>query len=1002
MNLNEDTLSEQPVLEIFKNLGYDYAYGPDIAPGGAFMERSSFREVILSNRLRGAIRRINPDASEQSIETAVEKIVKYEHPSLEICNKAIFEMIVQGVKVNEKDRNGKEEGKLVKIFDFENVLNNEFLVVNQFTIQGMEKIRRPDVVIFINGIPIAVFELKSPTSNQGTIFSAFQQLQEYKKDIPDLFKYNQMLVISDLLEAKHGTITSSWERFSVWKKIESENERKREVSELETLTEGIFHRARLMDIIENFIIFESDSEKNSLTVAKKMCLYHQYFGVNKAVEETKRAMSPGGDKKIGVFWHTQGSGKSLSMVFYANKTKKIEALQSPAFVFLTDRNDLDGQLYKTFKRSGYPYAKRATSVKNLKEQLKSTGGELIFTTIQKFETREEKLSSKENIIVISDEAHRSQYANYANNVRSSLPNASFMGITGTPISLNNRDTRLVFGDYISEYKINQAVTDGATVPIYYESRLAPLRLNNYFIDEEYEVIMGEEEFEYKENYKRKFARLEEAVGSQERLKKVAKDIVDHYNGRGLTGKAMIVTISRRVAVELYKIIIKNPEAPQVAVVVSKPEDFKGVIQKETESKELERKFKDPEDPLKIAIVCDMWLTGFDVPSLHTMYLDKPLKNHTLMQAIARVNRVYKDKPGGLIVDYIGIANDLKKALSVYSLNIQKEAMIPLESAIEKMREKYDIVKNMFSGVDFDNWKNLKDLERSRLFQQAINFIITNPKTGLIDEGRKKDFFKESEILFKLFALVMPHHEAGLIRSEVEFFQAIKRSLKRNTIVGSIGLKDGVESTIRDLISKSIEAEKVVNIFEMEGKGEIEVSIFNEKFLEEVANMRYRNIAVEVLKKLLNDEIRVRMRKNIIRYKTLQELLEKIIKEYETNIKNSARTLQDLIELAKEIKKTEKDTCVSGLNEEEVAFFDIMSSHKDESAPDLKDFSKEIVKSIKKSLTVDWTNNEIIKPRIRANLSLLLLQKGFSSKKLPKILENIMQQATLLYRDYSPK
>jgi type I restriction enzyme R subunit len=669
---------------------------------------------------------------------------------------------------------------------------------------------------------------------------------------------------------------------------------------------------------------------------------------------------------------------------------------------LTDRNDLDGQLFRTFKRSGYPVlAKQAKSIRSLKEHLKQATSELIFTTIQKFETEREKLSDKNNIIVIADEAHRSQYAHYAANVRDSIPNASFMGITGTPVSLHNRDTRLVFGDYISEYKINQAVSDGATVPIYYESRLAKLKLVNYFLDEEYEKIMEGEEFEYKENYKRKFVRLEQAIGSPNRLKKISQDIIYHFNNRGLVGKAMIVTISRRVAVELYKIISKEFKPEEIAVVISKPEDFKNSIQREKDNKELERRFKNPNDPLKIVIVCDMWLTGFDVPSLHTMYLDKPLKNHTLMQAIARVNRVYKDKPGGLIVDYIGIADNLKKALSIYSSNIQKEAMIPLESVIEKMKEKFDVVKKMLTGIDFSGWKELSHLDRTRLFQQAVNYVITNPGSGLADEERKKDFLKESEILFKLFALVMPHHEASQIRNEVEFLQTVKSSIKKRIMVGTIGLKNGVESTIRDLISKSIEAEKVIDIFEMQGKGKVEVSIFNEKFLEEAAKMRYKNIAVEVLKKLLNDEIRIRMRKNIIRYKTLQELLEKIIEDYEKNIKNSASTLERLIRLAKKIKETEEKNVINGLNEEEVAFFDILSVHKN-NRDELKNISKDLVKTIRSNLTVDWTHNEIIKPRIRANLSLLLLQKGFSPKELPKILESIMQQANLLYRDYSPK
>lgn len=1001
--LNENSITEQPIIDWLKELGYDYEFGPDLAPGGSLQERNSFREVVLMPRLKRSLRRLNPELSDSAIDDAVSKIIGVEHPSLEIANKETYKLLTEGVKFEAKDKKGETKGRIAKVFDFENPLNNEFLVVNQFAIQGIENVRRPDLVVFINGIPIVMFEVKSPTTESGTIRSAFYQLQDYKKDIPDIFKYNQVLVISDLLQAKHGTISSSWEWFSTWKGIESEDEKNKGISELEILAQGMFNKTRLLDIIQNFIVFEADSEKDTSKFTKKICLYHQYFGVNKAINETLRATRPKGNKKIGVFWHTQGSGKSLSMVFYVNKAKKLAELKSPTFVFLTDRNDLDGQLYKTFLRTGYPTAKQAETIKGLNEKLKTAGAELIFSTIQKFETENKILSERENIIVIADEAHRSQYAKLAGNVRVALPNASFMGITGTPISLHNRDTRLVFGEHISAYQINKAVEDGATVPIYYEGRLVPLHLTNDFIDEEFEDLMAEQEFETKESVKRKWARLEQAVGAPQRLKQVAEDIVDHFNNRGLEGKGMVVTMSRRIAVEMYELISRISGAPKVAVVISKPEDFKGKLQEELNCKELEKQFKNPDDPLKMVIVCDMWLTGFDVPSLHTMYFDKPLKNHTLMQAIARVNRIFKDKPGGLVVDYIGIADNLKKALSIYSSDIRKEAMIPLQEIINKMLEKYDIVKDMFAGVDYSNWKKLESINLAQLFQKAVNSIITDEKTGILDEERKNRFLKESEILFKVFALAMPNHEAIKIRDDVAFFQAVKKAIiKRTVIAGAAEIDIKIESALRELVSKSIIAEGVIDIFAMKDKTKPNISIFDEKFLEEVKNMKFKNLAIETLRKLLQDELRIRVRKNGVRYRSLAELLDQVIEEYENNIINSTKVIERLLELAKEIKSAEKAGVNLGLSEEEVAFYDAISTAKKSELKngELKDLVKELVRVIKRDITVDWTNNEIIKSRIRADVRLLLLRNKFAPEETENILNLVFDQAFSLYRDFS--
>jgi len=551
-NLNEQNLTEQPVIDWFKQLGYEYKFGPDISIGGVLLERNiedDFKDVILENRLRSALRRLNPELSEKDIDEVVYKLKKTENPNLEIVNKEIWEMLVGGVRIDVENKNKELRGVFAKVIDFQNPLNNDFLVVNQFTIKGIEKIRRPDVVVFINGIPIAVFELKNPQIEEATIQTAYQQLQEYKKDISELFKYNQILAISDLLEAKYGTISSSWEWFKTWKEIKESDEKLSGVSQLETLVKGIFQKARLLDIIENFIVFEADSEKDTSKFTKKICLYHQYFGVNKAVTRTLQALKPNGDGKIGVLWHTQGSGKTLSMVFYVNKTKVLTELKGPTFVFLTDRNDLDNQFYKTFLRTGYDkLAKQAETIEDLRKKLENAGAELIFTTIQKFAEDFDTLSERKNIIVIADEAHRTQYAELASRARKALPNASFMGITATPISLSNRDTRFVFGDYIDIYTMNQSVEDGATVPIYYESHLAPLHFTNYFIDEEFDDLTQEMDFQVKESFKRKFARLEGVVSAPERLQKIAEDIINHFNNRGVKGKASLLLLHLHIEV----------------------------------------------------------------------------------------------------------------------------------------------------------------------------------------------------------------------------------------------------------------------------------------------------------------------------------------------------------------------------------------------------------------------------------------------------------------------
>lgn len=996
-NLNENTLSEQPVIEWLKGLGYEYAFGPDIAPGGPFMERTSYKEVVIEGRLKRALRRINPDIPEQHINNVALQIMRFSHQDIEFGNKEMFEILTRGIVVAVRDDKGESRGKEVKPIDFKHPENNEFLVVNQFSVEG-HSVRVPDVVIFINGIPIGIFELKSPTREKATIADAFSQIHDlYKKEIPKIFFYNQVLAISDLIKARHGTVSASWDFFSPWKGINSENEENPGKTELELLVKGLFPPKRILDIIQNFIVFEADAEKDVTKFTKKMCMYHQYFGVNRTIEKTLKAIK--GNKKIGVFWHTQGSGKTLSMIFYTNKIKKIEELTGPTLLFLTDRNDLDQQMYKTFLRSGYPTAKQAGSILGLSDKLRGAGAELLFTTIQKFDMKE-ALSQRENIIVIADEAHRSQYAKLAGNVRDVLPKASFMGITGTPISLSNRNTQIVFGDNISEYPIDKSERDGTTVPIYYEGRLIPLHIVNEYIEEEFDCLFGERPLEVKESFKKKWVDLEKAVGSDARLEQIAKDIIYHFNNRGLEGKAMIVTMSRRIAVKMYELISRIENAPEAAVVISSNDEYKGKIQKELDNKEIENKFKNPKDPLKLAIVCDMWLTGFDVPSLHTMYLDKPIKGHTLMQAIARVNRRYKDKEGGLIVDYIGVADNLKKALAIYTSDIQKQAMIPIEDLIKRMFEIYEEVRGYFTDIEYKDWKKLSGAELVEIFSTAVNAVLTDPNTGDTSKERKKNYLNLQNQLYKLFTLIMPHKEANSIRDEVEFFEGVRKTIIKTTLVEPVYIDKKTETAMKELISKGIAAEGIISVLGKRGKNKSDISILDEKFLGDIKKSRLKNLTIETVKKLMDEELRTKMRTNFLRYRSLLEMLEKIIEEYENNIINSSKVIERLIELAKEIKKAEKAGGDLGLTSEEMAFYDALSNGKKAlKDKELKELVREIVRTIKRDIAIDWTNHEIIKSRIRADVRLALLRHNIAYEEVNKWVDRVYEQAYYLYKNY---
>lgn len=1003
-NLNENNLTEQSLIEWLQSQGYEYVYGPDINPGQPHAEREDFRGVILKDRLLGAIRRINPQIPVEQVESVVKEVADYHHDDPMLGNKEFYSWLINGKKTTWRE-NGDEKTDLVKLVDFKNIDNNEFLAVNQFTVQGIDATNRFDVVVFINGLPISVFELKSAVHGSATIGEAYRQVERYKKEIPKIFLYNQIIGLSDLINARHGTISSSWERYGTWKGIQTPTDLPKDANQLEVLTKGLFDKTRLLDVIQNFFVFEADGDGDAVTYTKKMCLYHQYYGVNTTIESTLRAVNGEQDRKIGVFWHTQGSGKSLSMVFYVNKTKNIEELKSPAYLFLTDREDLDDQLFKTFKRTGYEnLAKRASSIRDLENKLKHLGSELIFTTIQKFQDDPDAknvLSDRENLIVLTDEAHRTQYSIFAGNVRQALPNASFLGVTGTPISQNDKDTFNVFGKIVSSYKIGQAVADGATVPIYYEGRLVPLHLADKFVDSKLDDILGEIVVDEKAKARKEWAVLEEVVGSKSRIEQVAKDIVYHFNNRPINGKAMIVTMSRRIAVEMYKEIQKIENSPECAVIISNSDEFASEIQSEKDVKKLEKRFKKTNDSLKIAIVCDMWLTGFDVPSMHTMYLDKPLKNHGLMQAIARVNRVFKDKPGGLIVDYIGIAENLKKALAMYDSDVQQNALLPLDEIILEMNSAHKKAVGFLHGVNYKNWRILKGVELSSLLQESINAVIS--KDGLLSDDQKMSYIGIVSKLSKLHALVMPSGPAMDIVSDVQFLQAVREGINKQTVVPKSVFPEETESAIRNLMHDAVQAEDVIDLFAKDGESK-SISIFDPKFVEEIKKVRFQNFAVDAVRKLLDQEIISRMKMNKARYETMLTLLTDLIEKYENNVISSAEIIKRLLEIADEIKKLDDESQSLGLSPEEITFYDTLQVDPDlkKSGIDIKDFVKELTKRIRRDLTIDWTNNETIKARIRQNVRLLLIQKGVTEMlQTERLIESIYQETVRVYREYLP-
>jgi len=1030
----KESVVEEATLEWLEGLGYTTFNASEIAPDSSNSERQTYADVVLIDRLRTALATINNKVPPDAIEDAIKKVTCTDTPSLFENNRRFHKLLIDGIDV-EYQAEGRTIYDKVWLIDFTNPNNNDWLAVNQFTVIENKNNRRPDVVIFINGLPIGVIELKNPTDENATIRGAFNQLQTYKNDIPSLFPYNKILIVSDGTEARVGTLTADWEWFMPWRTIDGETIVPKGTAELEVIIKGIFEKHRFLDLLHHFIVFEVDGEK----ITKKMAGYHQFHAVNKAITRTVTATNPEGDRRVGVIWHTQGSGKSLTMAFYAGKIIQHPDLENPTLVVLTDRNDLDDQLFNTFSTCSDLLRQtpvQAEDRENLRELLQVASGGVVFTTIQKFAPEEkgkkyEELSNRRNIVLIADEAHRSQYGlkaqvkknkkteeayisyGFAKHLRDALPHASFIGFTGTPIESSDKSTPAVFGKYIDIYDIQRAVEDEATVRIYYEGRLAKLNLTESErpkIDPNFEEVTEDEEQTTKEKLKSKWARLEALVGAENRINQVAQDIVQHFENRQATieGKAMIVAMSRRICVELYNAIIQlrpdwhhdDDDKGTIKVVMtgsaSDDQKMQPHIRSKKKRKDLAARFKNAADEMKLVIVRDMWLTGFDAPCLHTIYVDKPMRGHGLMQAIARVNRVFKDKPGGLVVDYLGIADQLKAALNDYTQGDREETGIPADVALEIMQEKYEVVNAMYHSFDYSKFFNGTPTERLSVIPAAMNHILE------LEDGKQR-YIKAVTELSKAFALVSSLDKAIAIRDEVSFFQAIKAAMVKHTTTGGKSPED-LDAAVRQIVSKAVASEQVVDLFAAAGLKNPSIEILSDEFLEDIRSSPYRNSALEVLRKLINDEIKTRSRKNLVQSRSFAQMLEDTIKRYQNRSIETAQVLTELIELAKEIRQAQSRGENLELTEDEVAFYDALEVNDsavqvlgDET---LKVIARELVQAVRRNVTIDWTVKESVRAKLRTLVKRLLRKYGYPPDKQEKATVTVLQQAELLCKDWA--
>jgi type I restriction enzyme R subunit len=1031
-----ETQVELISLEYLRELGYDFLYGPDISPDGLFPERL-YSEVILINRLKSAIDRLNPLISSDAREEALKKVLRTSSSNLLVNNEIFHQYLTEGIDI-EYRKDGNIRGDKVYLVDFNDPENNEFLAINQFTIVENNNNKRPDIILFVNGLPLVVIELKNPTDEKATTRNAFNQLQTYKHLIPTLFTYNSLMIASDGWEARCGTLTSDWNRFVPWKSKDGRTTAETTAPQIEVMFNGMLNKSTLLDLIRHFIVFEKSKEQT----LKKVAAYHQYYAVNKAVTTTSTASGVTGDKRAGVIWHTQGSGKSLSMVFYTGKL--VLSLDNPTIVVLTDRNDLDDQLFDTFtgcRQLLRQIPVQAENRQHLRKLLNVASGGIIFTTIQKFWpvldnseiiieeesdpveepnpdlyfVKNKPLSERRNIIVIADEAHRSQYDfldGFAKHMRDALPQASFIGFTGTPIETTDKNTQAVFGDYIDVYDIQQAVADGSTVSIYYESRLAKVNFDEaekIKVDEQFEELTEAEELTDKQKFKSKWTRLEAIVGDDHRITKIAEDIVTHYELRSsvLEGKAMIVCMSRRICVELYDAIIKlrpewnndddNKGALKVIMTGSAtdPVLWQQHIRNKLRRKAIGERMKNPADELKLVIVRDMWLTGFDVPCLHTMYIDKPMRGHTLMQAIARVNRVFKDKSGGLVVDYLGIAQDLKRALAEYTQSGGKgKPAFDQEEAVRTMMEYYESVVPMFRGFDYKSFFKLRTPEEKfKFLPVAADHILSLPDV-------KNLFVNKVTGLLKAFAISVPHEDALAIRDEVAFFQSVKARIVKIIVDPTGKTEEQIETAIRQIISEAITSDDVIDVFDAAGLKKPNIEILDDRFLNELKNMPQKNLAAELLRRLLKDEIRIKMKINLVQSKKFSEMLEDAVKRYHNGMIDSITFLEDfLIPMAKDMREADKRGANLNLDFRELAFYDALEINDSAVAilgdEILRTIARELLQSVRNSTTIDWTIKESVQATLRRNIRRILRKFGYPPDKQEKAIQTVIEQAKLL-------
>ena len=1035
---------EQACLDWLEELGYGVQHGPDISPDGEARERAAYDSTILIDRFKSAFQTINPHLSSDACDYALRKLQQTDFPSLVEENRRLHQLMVDGVDVDITRDDGSTGTDKAKLIDFDNPSNNDWVAVNQFTVIEAGHNRRPDVVLFVNGLPLVVIELKNPVDENATIDDAYNQLQTYKDEIPSLFRTNGLLITSDGLLARVGSLTANSERFMAWRTVDGENIAPKGVPELETLINGVFEQSRLLSLLRGFMVFENTGSD----LIKKIAGYHQFHAVHKAVQCTIDATGDSGDNRVGVIWHTQGSGKSLLMAFYAGEVIAHPQMANPTLIVLTDRNDLDDQLFATF--AGCKDLIRQTPVQasdreHLQKLLAVPSGGVIFTTIQKFapeqgESEYPMLTDRRNVVVIADEAHRSQYGfkakvasdsgevsyGFAKHLRDAIPKASFIGFTGTPIEATDVNTPAVFGDYIDIYDIQRGVEDGATVPIYYESRLARIELDEdeiAKIDEEIDDLADDDDVSEKEKKKGKWSRVEALVGAEDRLNMVAADLVEHFESRveAMDGKAMIVCMSRRICIGLYDAITAirpdwhsaDDDKGKIKVVMtgsaSDPVAWQQHIGNKARRDLLAKRAKKADDELKLVIVRDMWLTGFDAPSMHTMYVDKPMKGHGLMQAIARVNRVFKDKPGGLIVDYIGIAQSLKNALGNYSGGDRGKTGINQAEAIAVMLEKYEVVKDMFFGFDYAAGLQGEAKDRLAVMAGAMEWILEAQRKAAehesSDEAKKQAHKRYSDAvlnLSKAFALVASSDDAKVIRDEVGFFQAIRAAL-----VKSVGTKKKTKDNdlaVQQIISRAVISTEIIDILQAAGMESQDISILSDEFLAEIQGMEKKNLALEALKKLINGEIKSKLSSRVVKTKAFSDRLAEAINRYHTNALTTAQVIEELIKLAKEIRSEIEDIGKDGLSADEVAFYEALAEN--DSAVDvmgdakLKIIANEVLQSVRANATVDWYHSDMARAKIRVAVKRILKKYGYPPDLELEAIQTVLQQAELLSKKWA--